>query len=99
MEELAHAFLWLDYLIETFSILIALAGVLLVFRGYKVAGALIAIGSGMHALGYHLHMAPDVLLDNEPLLGLLISLMYPGLLLLTLGICYLAFSLKPRVGA
>jgi uncharacterized membrane protein YidH (DUF202 family) len=94
MEEISQAFQLLGALIEYFSIVTALAGAAIAAKGYRLAGAMIAIGSGLHAMGYialtQLHHALD---RPSPTQTLLISCMYPGLLMLTAGICYLAFTL------
>ncbi|WP_460452757.1 hypothetical protein [Arenimonas aestuarii] len=96
MEEITHAFGWLHWFIEWFNVLIAIAGVVIAFRGYKVAGLLIALGSVMHAIGYYKTMAGDSGGELEQLDWLLISFMYPGMLLHAVGIFYLAISLRHR---
>lgn len=97
METITHAFQSLSNLIEVFSILIALAGLFIATRNYKGAGLMIAVGSGLHAVGYFLLTHRDLNSEVSPLGTLLISAMYPGLLLLTLGICYLAYLLPRRL--
>ena len=96
MDKIILAFQSLDYLIEWFSALIAIAGAVIAFRGYAGAGLLIAVGSGMHAIGYYKVMSHEPGEDMSQGGVLVTSLMYPGLLLLTLGICYLSLSLKRR---
>ena len=98
MEAIAHVLQSLGNLIEIFSILIAAAGFYVAARGYKVAGIMIGIGSGLHALGYFLLMHRDIQTGLTPFKSLVISTMYPGLLLLTAGICYLAYSLGRKRG-
>ena len=97
MEEISHAFQYLGALIEYFSIVTAIAGAAIAAKGYRLAGVMITIGSGLHAFGYivltQLHRALDA---PSPIQTLLISCMYPGLLVLTIGICYLAFTLRHR---
>ena len=93
MEAITHVFQSLGYLIEVFSILIAVAGFYISAREHKVAGTMIGIGSSLHALGYFLLMQGDLQTGPTPFKSLVISTMYPGLLLLTAGICYLAYSL------
>jgi len=92
MESIANTFQYLSYLIEVFSALMAVSGVLIVFKGYRLAGTLMALGGGLHFLGYSVMMFET---EYTPLKQLLTSLMFPGLLLLTLGICLLAFTLRP----
>jgi hypothetical protein len=100
METITQLFQSLDFLIEGFSILIAISGLLIALRGYKIAGALIAVGSGLHALGHFLLVHRDLSVDPTAFESLLISTMFPGLLLLTIGVCYLALTLQaPRHGA
>lgn len=96
METITRIFQSLDFLIEVFSVLIAISGLLIAVRGYRLAGMLIAVGSGLHALGYFLITHGGHGPDLTPLRSLLISAMYPGLLLLTLGFCCLALSLRTR---
>jgi hypothetical protein len=98
MEALTHTFQSLSFLIEALSLVIAAAGLFIAFQGYKAAGAMISIGSGFHALGYFLLMRRDLQAEPTPLNALVISAMYPGLLLLTVGICYLAYSLRRKRG-
>ena len=98
MEFVTHAFQSLGYLIEAFSLLTAAAGFFIASRGYKAAGTMIGVGSGLHALGYVLFMHGTPLGQPSPLKSLLISTMYPGLLLLTVGIVSLALTL-PRTRA
>lgn len=93
METITHAFQSLSLLIEVFSLLIAVAGFYIAIRGYKLAGAMVGVGSGLHAFGYSLLMRRDIFTDVTPLESLMISTMYPGLLLLSVGVCYLAYSL------
>ena len=95
MEEMSRIFQSLSQFIEYFSLFIAIAGVTITFKGHRLAGTMIAVGSAFHAIGYMLLMQqhPDTASTAKTLL---ISSMYPGLLLLTAGICYLAFSLKGK---
>ena len=96
MEEITRAFQSLSYLIEVFLVLIAVSGLSIAFKGYKAAGTMIGLGAGLHALGYYLLMHRDLQADTTPLKELVISTMYPGFLLLTVGICYLAYSLHSK---
>lgn len=98
MEAITHIFQSLGYLIEVFSILIAAAGFYIATRGYKTAGTMIGIGSGLHALGYFLLIHRDLQAGLTPFKSLMISAMYPGLLLLTAGICHLAYLLGRKRG-
>ncbi|KRA72807.1 hypothetical protein ASD78_14365 [Lysobacter sp. Root667] len=98
MEAITHAFQSISCLIEVFSLLIAVAGFYIAFRGYKAAGAMIGVGSGLHALGYFLLMHGSPQTQLTPIKSFVISAMHPGLLLLTVGVCYLALTLQRRRG-
>ena len=98
METISHAFQSLGDLIEVFSLLVAMAGFYIAFQGFKVAGTMIGVGSGLHALGYSLLTRRDLHVELTSFRSLLINTMYPGLLLLTVGICYLAYLLHRKRG-
>lgn len=91
MEAITDLFQHLSYLIETLLALIAVCGVIVLYKGYRISGMLLGFGGALHFVGYCLLVFGA---EISELRSFLISLMYPGNLLWAMGLLSLALTLK-----
>ena|SRR5690606_39672134 len=96
MESITHLFQSLDFVVDIFSVLIAISGLIAAYRGYKAAGLLMTAGAILHGVGLFLLRHQDLTIEMTPFRSLLISGMYPGTLLFTIGVFCLALALPAK---
>jgi drug/metabolite transporter (DMT)-like permease len=96
LDTLTKLFASLGHYIPVYIAIFTLSGIILVIRKRYIGGALIAIGSAIHLVGYWVLSSRRIGDEFTPLSDFLTTLMYPGTALTAAGLLYLAFTASPN---
>jgi hypothetical protein len=95
METMTTLFFWLGNFIPLYIASGVVAGAVLVVRARSISGALITVGAAAHLTGY-LSLDRPIGAEETALSTFLPTLMFPGSLLVSVGMLSLAFSVRGK---